>query len=216
MCSPVRGTPLYPRMNTPPPPLTGIRSPDPQAIVGPSPGTNYRQLGGEQSTAGKSTAQKLPKIGSLIGNQSQWITKIANFCKNCQFLAPGTRQPYSFGAWSTAIEIRKQFVDRLCNALRVCCQGHACENNYQESPRQTKPQQGPKQKVHEFRLFLWILVFFFGKARAIHIELLFRCAPGKSSWTGLSLVWFAGVAPEINGRQSARSTTTNAMENGAP
>ena len=43
---------------------------------------------------------------------------------------------------------------------------------------------------------LWILVFFLGKTSAIHIELWFRCAPGKSSWTGLSLVWFAGVTPE--------------------
>ena len=32
--------------------------------------------------------------------------------------------------------------------------------NYQESPQQTKPKKGPKRKVHEFRLFLWILVFF--------------------------------------------------------
>ena len=59
---------------------------------------------------------------------------------------------------------------------------------YQESPRQTKPKKGPKRKVHEFRPFLWILVFFLRKTSTIHIELWFRNAPGKSSWTDLSLV----------------------------
>ena len=68
----------------------------------------------------------------------------------------------------------------------------------QESPRQTKPKKGAKRKVHEFRPFLWILVFFLGKTSTIHIELLFRNAPAKSSWTGLFLVWFAGVTPELN------------------
>ena len=66
-----------------------------------------------------------------------------------------------------------------------------------ESPRQTKPKKGPKRKIHELRPFLcefWC--FFLGKTSTIHIELLFRNAPGKSSWTGLSLVWFAGVTPE--------------------
>ena len=33
----------------------------------------------------------------------------------------------------------------------------------QESPRQTKPKKGPKRKVHEFRPYLWILVFFLRK-----------------------------------------------------
>ena len=51
------------------------------------------------------------------------------------------------------------------------------------------------REVHEFRPFLWILVFFLGKTSAIHIELWFQSAPGKSSWTGLSLVWFARVTP---------------------
>ena len=32
--------------------------------------------------------------------------------------------------------------------------------------------------------------------RSIHIELLFRNAPAKSSWTALSLVWFAGATPD--------------------
>ena len=47
----------------------------------------------------------------------------------------------------------------------------------QESPRQTKPKKGPKRKVHEFRPFLWILVFFLRKTSKVHIELLFRNAP---------------------------------------
>ena len=47
-----------------------------------------------------------------------------------------------------------------------------------------------------FAHFLWILVFFLGKTSTIHIELcsgmpLFV----KSSWTDLSLVWFAGATP---------------------
>ena len=44
---------------------------------------------------------------------------------------------------------------------------------------QTK--EGPKRKVHEFRPFLWILVIFLRKTSTIHIELLFRNAPAKSS-----------------------------------
>ena len=37
---------------------------------------------------------------------------------------------------------------------------------------------------------------FLRKTSTIHIELLFRSAPAKSSWTDLSLVWFAGATPE--------------------
>ena len=66
----------------------------------------------------------------------------------------------------------------------------------QESPRQTKPKKEPKRKVREFRPFLWILVFFLRRTSTIHIELLFRNAPSKSSWTDLSLVWFAGATPD--------------------
>ena len=68
---------------------------------------------------------------------------------------------------------------------------------FKSPPRQTKPKKGAKRKVHEFRPFLWILVFFLGKTTTIHIELLFRNAPAESSWTGLSLVWFAGVTLDI-------------------
>ena len=53
----------------------------------------------------------------------------------------------------------------------------------QELPQQTKPKKGPKRKVHEFRPFLWILVFFLRKTGTVHIELLFWNAPAKSSWT---------------------------------
>ena len=70
-------------------------------------------------------------------------------------------------------------------------------NIFQESPRQTKPKKGPKRKVHEFRPFLWILEFFLRKTSTVHIELLFWNAPAKSSWTDLTLVWFAGATPEF-------------------
>ena len=69
---------------------------------------------------------------------------------------------------------------------------------YQESPRQTKPKKGPKRKVHEFRPFLWILVFFLRKTSTIHIELLFRNAPAKSSWTDFFWFWFARATPDGN------------------
>ena len=42
-------------------------------------------------------------------------------------------------------------------------------------------------------------MFFLGKTSTIHIELLFWNAPAKSSWTDLSLVWFAGATPELHG-----------------
>ena len=78
--------------------------------------------------------------------------------------------------------------------------------DFQESPQQTKPKKGPKRKVHEFRPCLWILVFFVRKTCTIHIELLFRNALAKSSWTDLSLVWLAGATPEIflSGPQNRR------------
>ena len=64
---------------------------------------------------------------------------------------------------------------------------------FQESPRQTKPKKGPKRKVHEFRPFLWILVFFLGKTSTIHIEFLFRNAPGKIH--ELAFLWFGLPGP---------------------
>ena len=48
--------------------------------------------------------------------------------------------------------------------------------------RPGKPKKGAKQKVQEFRPFFsefWC--FFLGKTSTIHIELLFRNAPAKSS-----------------------------------
>ena len=44
-------------------------------------------------------------------------------------------------------------------------------------------------------------VFFLRKTSTIHIELLFWNAPVKSSWTHVSLVWFAGATPECLGNQ---------------
>ena len=38
---------------------------------------------------------------------------------------------------------------------------------------------------------------FLRNTSMIHIELLFRNAPAKSSWTDLSLVWFARATPEM-------------------
>ena len=70
------------------------------------------------------------------------------------------------------------------------------EINNQEPPRQTKPKKGPKRKVHEFRPCLWILVFFLRKTSTIHIELLFRNAPAKSSWSSWTdLFWFGLPGP---------------------
>ena len=59
----------------------------------------------------------------------------------------------------------------------------------QESTQQTKPKKVAKRKVHELRPFFcefWC-VFPWEKS-TIHIELLFRNAPAKSSWTGF--LWF--------------------------
>ena len=67
----------------------------------------------------------------------------------------------------------------------------------QESPRQTKPKKGPKQKVHEFRHFCEFWCFSLGKTSTIHIELLFQNAPVKCSWTDLSLVWFARATSDV-------------------
>ena len=74
-------------------------------------------------------------------------------------------------------------------------------NMSQESPRQTKRKKGPKQKVHEFRPFLWILVFFLRKTSTIHIELLFRNAP--MNWPFLGLVcrghsWMRVTTPHVS------------------
>ena len=73
-------------------------------------------------------------------------------------------------------------------------------DNSQESPRQTKPKKGPKRKVHEIFVHFCANsgVFFLRKTSTIHIALLFRNAPAKSSWTDLSLVWFARATPEID------------------
>ena len=86
----------------------------------------------------------------------------------------------------------------------------------QESPRETKPKKGPKRKVHEFRPFLWILVFFLSKTSTIHIELFFRNAPAKNSWTDLSLVWFAGATPEFVSGVTMQRLLGNHVETPTP
>ena len=55
--------------------------------------------------------------------------------------------------------------------------------------RQTKPKKGPKRKVHEFRPFLWILVFFLRKTSTIHIEL---CS-GMPLWKFMNWPFFGLV-----------------------
>ena len=67
----------------------------------------------------------------------------------------------------------------------------------QESPQQTKPRKRPKRgKVHEFRpFFVNSGVFFLGKQARFTSNFGSNLTPVKSSWTGLSLVWFAGVTP---------------------
>ena len=52
--------------------------------------------------------------------------------------------------------------------FRFCCTSKLCCLDNQESPPQTKPKKGPKRKVHEFRPFLWIPVFFLRKTSTIH------------------------------------------------
>ena len=83
-------------------------------------------------------------------------------------------------------------------------------NRIRSRPGKPQPKKGPKRKVHEFRPFLWILVFFLRKTSTIHIEFLFRNAPAKSSWTDLSLVWFAGATPD---KKCWNSLTKPGLEN---
>ena len=65
---------------------------------------------------------------------------------------------------------------------------HQHDHCWQSGVAPANQKKRPKRKVHGFHPFLWILVFFLRKTSAIHIELLFRNAPVKSSWTDLSLV----------------------------
>ena len=63
----------------------------------------------------------------------------------------------------------------------------------QESPRQTKPKKGPQRKVHEFRPFLWILVFSFGKQARFTLNF---CS-GMPLWKvhELTFLWFGLRGP---------------------
>ena len=65
--------------------------------------------------------------------------------------------------------------------LRTTAVCASVTNNIQESPRQTKPKTGPKQKTHEFCPFFVNSGVFLGKTSTIHIKLLFRNAPAKNS-----------------------------------
>ena len=67
---------------------------------------------------------------------------------------------------------------------------------FQESPQQTKQRKGQNIKFMNFAYFCEFWCFSLRKTSTIHIELLFRNTPKKSSWTDLSLVWFAGATPE--------------------
>ena len=70
--------------------------------------------------------------------------------------------------------------------------GHFCFL-FQESPRQTKPKKGLKQKVHEFRPFLWILVFSLGKQARFTLNF---CS-GMPLWKvhELTFLWFGLPGP---------------------
>ena len=59
-------------------------------------------------------------------------------------------------------------------------------------------KKGQNEKFMNFALFCEFWCFFLGKTSTIHMELLFGNAPAKSSWSDLSLVWFAGATPEKN------------------
>ena len=65
-----------------------------------------------------------------------------------------------------------------------------------------------KRKVHDFALFFCVNsgVFPWENKHDSRIELLFRNAPAKSSWTDLSLVWFAGATPEEKNLRGPRTT----------
>ena len=67
-------------------------------------------------------------------------------------------------------------------------------NQTQGRPSKPNQRKGQNEKFMNFALFREFLVFFLRKISTIHIELLFRNAPAKSSWTDLSLV--AGATPD--------------------
>ena len=72
------------------------------------------------------------------------------------------------------------------------------ENRFRSRPGKPNQRKGQDEKFMNFAHFCeFRCVFSLGEqARFTHIELLFRNAPAKSSWTDLSLVWFAGATPE--------------------
>ena len=82
--------------------------------------------------------------------------------------------------------------------------------------RQTKPKKGPKRKVHEFRPFLWILVFFLGKTsmplRKVHeLAFLWFGLPGWLLILKFARVWGLTVPgllcfPGISNPHGAQTT----------
>ena len=120
----------------------------------------------------------------------------------CRSLLESSR---NWSLWASALSHRRS--RPACQSKTRCLQWDDAAHFSQESPRQTKPKKGPKRKVYEFRPFLWILVFFLGKTSTIHIESLFRNAPARSSWTDLSLVWFAGATGTVQRAVGARPTS---------
>ena len=62
--------------------------------------------------------------------------------------------------------------------------------------RRTLSKKGPKRKVYEFHPFFVNPGVFPWETSTIHIEFWLEFAPAESSWTDLSLVWFAGTTPE--------------------
>ena len=64
--------------------------------------------------------------------------------------------------------------------------------------RPANQRKGQNKKCMNSPMFVNSGVFPWQNKRDSH-RILFRFAPGKSSWIGLSLVWFAGVTPDKNG-----------------
>ena len=67
----------------------------------------------------------------------------------------------------------------------------------QESPRQTKPKKGPKRKVHEFRPFLRILVFF-SSGKQARFTLNFCSGMPLRKVHELTFLWFGLQGPLLN------------------
>ena len=129
----------------------------------------------------------------LVGNF--WRVFLAHW-KYCQVIEVWSSFEFSSDMWSWDTIVIKM----------ITCIFFVLENYFSEDYKYDYSGVAPANQTKEraktksswIRPFLWILVLFFGKTSTIHIELLFRNAPAKSSWTDLSLVWFAGATPELH------------------